>query len=46
MRHHEIDRLGCGEVRSKYHIAFVLAIFIIYDDDHASLAITFKRLVD
>jgi hypothetical protein len=32
---HEVDGLGRDELRGHEQIAFVLAIFFVYQDDHA-----------
>ena len=33
---HEVDRLGRYLLCSKGEVAFVLAVFIVHDDDHAA----------
>ncbi|MCY1208902.1 hypothetical protein D9M72_205380 [compost metagenome] len=33
---HEIDRFRCDEIGSQHQVAFILAVFLIDEDDHAA----------
>jgi hypothetical protein len=35
---HEVDGFGRNVIRSEGEVAFVLAVFVIYDNNHATFA--------
>ena len=43
---HEVDRLGRDELRRDREVAFVLAVFVIDDDDEAAVAVLLDRFFD
>src|SRR5204862_7562054 len=43
---HEVDRLGRRKLHGERHVAFVLAILGIADDDHLAFADVLDRLFD
>ena len=46
VRRHEVDRLRRRELRGDRQVAFVLAVLVVDDDDHAALADLLDRLFD
>ena len=38
MSGHEVDRVGCGHLGGDHQIAFVFAIFVIDENEHAAVA--------
>jgi hypothetical protein len=43
---HEVDRVGGGELRGDHQVAFVFAILVIDQDEHAAVAGLLDQLVD
>ena len=46
VRGHEVDRLGCRELRGDDEVALVLAVGVVDDDDQTAFADVFDRLLD
>ncbi|MNP62402.1 hypothetical protein D3C76_1576770 [compost metagenome] len=43
---HEVDVLGLAALGGHDQVAFVLAVFVIHEDDHLALADVFNQFFD